>query len=68
MGRNKGIKNVYIFIYVCIIESLCCTAEINITLQINYTLIKFKKEKREKDLAQHLADRKNSVSIKLLFT
>ena len=45
----------YISIYIT--ESFCCTAEINITLQINYTLIKFKKEKREKDLAQHLADR-----------
>ena len=32
-------KNAYI--YICITDSLCCTAEINTTLQINYTPIKF---------------------------
>ena len=29
----------YVYIYICITESLCCTAESNITLQINYTSI-----------------------------
>ena len=29
-------------VYVCITESLCCTAEINTTLQINYISIKKK--------------------------
>ena len=28
------------YIYICITESLCCTAEINTTLQINYNSIK----------------------------
>ena len=56
---EKNMEKIYIseYISIYITESFCCTAEINITLQINYTLIKFKKEKREKDLAQHLADR-----------
>ena len=36
MEKNM-IKNVYI----CITESLCCTAEINTTLEINYTSIKY---------------------------
>jgi len=35
---------VYIYIYICIYiyitESLCCTPEINTTLEINYTLVK----------------------------
>ena len=30
-------------VYVCIIESFCCTVEINTTLSINYTKIYFKK-------------------------
>ena len=29
--------------YICIIESLCCAAEINTTLSINYTLVKLTK-------------------------
>ena len=31
--------------YICITESLCCTAEINTTLYINYTLIKLQKSR-----------------------
>ena len=27
-------------VYICVTESLCCAAEINTTLQINYSLIK----------------------------
>ena len=34
----------------CITESLCCTAEINTTLQINYTSIKFLKMKKSGQL------------------
>lgn len=34
---NKRKKDVYM----CVTESLCCTAEINTTLKINYTSIKF---------------------------
>ena len=34
---EKNIKN---NVYVCITESLCCTAEINTILQMNYTSIK----------------------------
>ena len=35
-------KNVKKNAYMCVIESLCCTAEINRTLLINYILIKIK--------------------------
>ena len=38
MGQPKK-KNVYTYIYVCITESLGCTAEINTVLYINYTPI-----------------------------
>ena len=30
---------VYIYMYVCITESLCCTPETNTALKINYTSI-----------------------------
>ena len=39
--RKKKKKNAYM----CIIESLCCTAEIGTTLQINSTSIEKKKNK-----------------------
>ena len=34
----------YIYTYLYITESLCCTPETNTTLYINYTLIKIKKQ------------------------
>ena len=34
---NHNEKNMKKNVYICITESLCCTAEINTTLQINYT-------------------------------
>ena len=40
-GKEHKKKNVYI----CITESLCCTAEINTTLKIRYTSIEKKKER-----------------------
>ena len=40
-------KNTYI--YICITESLCCTAEINTTLSINYTSKQIKKKKTKLD-------------------
>ena len=33
-------KNIKKNVYLCITESLCCTAEMNTTLEINYTSIK----------------------------
>ena len=38
-------------IYICIriTESLCCAAEINTTLEINYTSVKFKKKNKDMD-------------------
>ena len=42
---EKNIKKEYI--YICITESLCCTAEINTTLWINYTSITKKEKKRK---------------------
>ena len=35
-------KNIKKNVYICVTESPCCTAEINTTLQINYTTIKEK--------------------------
>ena len=37
MGKSMKNKK-----YICIAESLCCTAGINTTMQINYTSIKLK--------------------------
>ena len=31
---------IYVYIYICVAKSLCYAAEINTTLQINYTSIK----------------------------
>ena len=39
-------KNIKKNVYTCITESLCCTAEINTTLYINYASIKNKLKKR----------------------
>ena len=39
-GKEYKKKNVYM----CITESLCCTAEMGTTLYINYTSIKKRKE------------------------
>ena len=38
--HGKSMKNNVQILYICITESLCCTAEINTTLYINYTPIK----------------------------
>ena len=35
-GGYHGEKNVYIYIYVCVIGSHCCTVEIDRTLLTNY--------------------------------
>ena len=44
-------KKEWIYIYVCvciyIYDSLCCTAETNITLKINYTPIQINKNKNK---------------------
>ena len=40
-------KNTYMYICTYKTESFCCTAEINTTLQINYTSIKYKIEKNK---------------------
>ena len=41
------------YVYVCIlyIESLCCIAEINPTMCINYTSIKYIKKKKSRALS-----------------
>ena len=48
--NHNGKEYERICIYMCITESLCCTAEINTTLQINYTSIKFLKMKKSGQL------------------
>ena len=35
--KGKASEKEHIYIYICIIESLCCTPEINTILEINYT-------------------------------
>ena len=39
MKKNK--KKIYIYFCMCITESLCCEAEINPTLKISHTSIKY---------------------------
>ena len=48
--NGKEYEKEYIYMYVCVYsihmcvtESLCCTAEVNTTLEINYISIKLKK-------------------------
>ena len=41
---NHNGKNMNKNAYICVTESLCCRAEINTTLQINYTSVKKKRE------------------------
>ena len=39
---------------ICVTDLLCCTPETNITLEINYTSIKIKGEKREREGRQKM--------------
>ena len=44
-------KNAYIYAYVCVTESLCCTAENNTSIvYINYTSIKYKRQGKNKNI------------------
>ena len=53
MGKNILKECVYVYVYIYtyiyIIESLCCIAETNITLWINYTSTKILIKKKNKD-------------------
>ena len=42
---NYNGKEYFKNVYMCKTESLCCTAEINTTLQINYISVKILKQK-----------------------
>ena len=46
--NGKEYEKEYIYIRICTIESLCCTAEIDTILQINYASIKHKIKSEEK--------------------
>ena len=52
MEKNMKKKNAYM----CITESLCCTAEMGTTLQISYTLIKKNKLKKKETMESNLHD------------
>ena len=49
--ENNMKKNAYIYAYVCVTESLCCTAENNTSIvYINYTSIKYKRQGKNKNI------------------
>ena len=57
-------KNIKKRMYICITESLCCIAEINTTLQINYISIKKIKEQVEPRYSLLLLKGKRKITYK----
>ena len=45
LNMTQESEKEYVCVYIYKTESLCCKPEINITLQVNYTPIKFLKTK-----------------------
>ena len=59
-------KNIKKNVYMLITESLCCTAEISTTLQINYSSIKNYENKKFTSKGKHIVKVANQPSTKLV--
>ena len=62
-GEFRG--ELYMYVYVCMAESLCCSAETITTLFIGYIPIQNKKVKNTELLCSHICDYQNHLHFSL---